>query len=85
VVRTDANRSFVVADIPGLIEGRRRRRGPRPSDSCAICQRTRLLLHPGATRAARSRCDPVRDARAIVRELKKYDPALHAKPRMLWC
>ena len=82
VVRTDANRSFVVADIPGLIEG--------AADGAGLghqflrhLQRTRLLLHivdlapfdPGA--------DPVRDARAIVNELKRYDPALHDKPRWL--
>jgi GTP-binding protein len=82
VVRTDANRSFVVADIPGLIEG--------AADGAGLglrflrhLQRTRLLLHIVDIAPFDPEADPVRDARAIVRELKRYDPALHAKPRWL--
>jgi GTP-binding protein len=82
VVRVDANRSFVVADIPGLIEGAAEGAG-LGHRFLRHLQRTRLLLHivdiapfdPGA--------DPVHDARAILDELRKYDPALYAKPRWL--
>ncbi|MBM3392747.1 MAG: GTPase ObgE [Betaproteobacteria bacterium] len=82
VVRVDANRSFVVADIPGLIEGAAEGAG-LGHQFLRHLQRTSLLLHivdiapfdPGA--------DPVRDARAILDELRKYDPALHDKPRWL--
>jgi len=82
VVRTDAGRSFVVADIPGLIEG--------AADGAGLghrflrhLQRTRLLLHIVDLAPFDPEADPVRDARAIVNELKRYDPALHAKPRWL--
>jgi len=82
VVRTDANRSFVVADIPGLIEG--------AADGAGLghqflrhLQRTRLLLHIVDLAPFDPDADPVRDARAIVNELKRYDAALHEKPRWL--
>ena len=82
VVRTDANRSFVVADIPGLIEG--------AADGAGLghqflrhLQRTRLLLHIVDLAPFDPDADPVRDARAIVNELKRYDPALFEKPRWL--
>jgi GTPase len=82
VVRTDANRSFVIADIPGLIEG--------AADGAGLghrflrhLQRTRLLLHIVDLAPFDPDADPVRDARAIVNELKRYDPALFDKPRWL--
>jgi len=46
-------------------------------------QRTRLLLHIVDMAPFDDAVDPVAQARAIVKELKKYDPALHAKPRWL--
>jgi GTP-binding protein len=82
VVRADANRSFVVADIPGLIEG--------AADGAGLgrqflrhLQRTCLLLHIVDIAPFDPAADPARDARAILEELRKYDPALHAKPRWL--
>jgi GTP-binding protein len=82
VVRTDTSRSFVIADIPGLIEG--------AADGAGLghrflrhLQRTRLLLHIVDIAPLDPGADPVHDARAIVRELKRYDPALYKKPRWL--
>jgi GTP-binding protein len=82
VVRTDERRSFVVADIPGLIEGASEGAG-LGHQFLRHLQRTRLLLHLVDLAPLDPDADPVRDARAIVRELKKYDAALFAKPRVL--
>lgn len=82
VVRVGPEQSFVVADVPGLIEG--------ASEGAGIghlflrhLQRTRLLLHVVDMAPFDESIDPVAQARAIVAELKKYDPKLHAKPRWL--
>jgi GTPase len=82
VVRVDPDKSFVVADIPGLIEG--------AADGAGLghqflrhLQRTRLLLHIVDLAPFDGATDPVADARAIVRELERYDPALAEKPRWL--
>ncbi len=82
VVRVGPEQSFVVADIPGLIEG--------ASEGAGLghlflrhLQRTHLLLHVVDMAPFDDAVDPVAQARAIVAELKKYDPALHAKPRWL--
>jgi len=82
VVRTDTNRSFVLADIPGLIEGAAEGAG-LGHQFLRHLQRTRLLLHVVDIAPFDPEADPVRDARAIVHELKRYDEALHAKPRWL--
>jgi GTP-binding protein len=81
VVRVDENRSFVVADIPGLIEGAAEGAG-LGHRFLRHLQRTRLLLHV-VDIAPFGESDPVADARAIVKELKRYDEALYAKPRWL--
>src|SRR5262252_7087558 len=82
VVRVGVDRSFVVADIPGLIEGAAEGAG-LGHQFLRHLARTRLLLHLVDVAPADESADPARDARAIVAELKKYDPALHRKPRWL--
>ena len=82
VVRTDVDRSFVVADIPGLIEGAAEGAG-LGHQFLRHLQRTRLLLHIVDLVPPDPDADPVHDARAIVAELKRYDPSLHDKPRWL--
>ena len=82
VVRTAAERSFVIADIPGLIEG--------AADGVGLgvrflkhLARTRLLLHLVDLAPFDPNVDPVYEARAIVEELRKYDETLYDKPRWL--
>ncbi len=82
VVRVDDNRSFVVADIPGLIEGAAEGAG-LGHQFLRHLARTRLLLHLVDIAPFDSGTDPVAEARALVNELRKYDPGLHDKPRWL--
>jgi GTPase len=82
VVRVETDKSFVIADIPGLIEGAAEGAG-LGHQFLKHLARTRLLLHLIDLAPFDPGVDPVHDARAIVRELEKYDPALHAKPRWL--
>jgi len=82
VVRVGPERSFVVADVPGLIEGASEGAG-LGHQFLRHLQRTRLLLHVVDMAPFDDAIDPVKQARAIVAELKKYDPKLHAKPRWL--
>ena len=82
VVRVDQNRSFVVADIPGLIEGAAEGAG-LGHQFLRHLQRTRLLLHLVDVAPFDPSTDPVAEARAIVNELRKYDEALYGKPRWL--
>ena len=82
VVRVDTNRSFVVADIPGLIEGAAEGAG-LGHRFLRHLQRTRLLLHLVDLAPFDEGADPLKEAKAIVLELKKYDVALWKKPRFL--
>ena len=82
VVRVGPERSFVIADIPGLIEGASEGAG-LGHQFLRHLQRTRLLLHIVDAAPFDESIDPVAQAKAIVAELKKYDPKLHAKPRWL--
>ena len=82
VVRVDVNRSFVLADIPGLIEGAAEGAG-LGHQFLRHLARTRLLLHVVDMAPADPGIDSVREAKAIVRELRRYDPALYRKPRWL--
>lgn len=82
VVRVDHNRSFVIADIPGLIEGAAEGAG-LGHRFLRHLQRTRLLLHLVDISPYDPEADPLRDSQAILEELRKYDPALYEKPRWL--
>ncbi len=82
VVRIGQEKSFVIADIPGLIEGAAEGAG-LGHQFLRHLQRTRILLHLVDLAPFDEGADPVRDAKAIVEELRKYDPALYAKPRWL--
>ena len=81
VVSVDAHRSFVVADIPGLIEG--------ASEGAGLgirflkhLTRNRVLLHLVDV-APIDGSDPAEAACAVIRELERFSPALAARPRWL--
>jgi len=82
VVRVAAEQSFVVADVPGLIEGAAEGAG-LGHQFLRHLQRTRLLLHMVDLAPFDDAVDPVAQAKAITLELKKYDPELFDKPRWL--
>ncbi|OGU21268.1 MAG: GTPase ObgE [Hydrogenophilales bacterium RIFOXYD1_FULL_62_11] len=82
VVRVDSERSFVIADIPGLIEGAAEGAG-LGHQFLRHLQRTRVLLHLVDISPRWEEGDPVHEARAIVEELRKYDQQLYEKPRWL--
>ena len=82
VVRVGPEQSFVVADLPGLIEGAAEGAGLGHLFLRHL-QRTRLLLHIVDIAPFDEGVDAVAQAKAIVNELKKYDQALFKKPRWL--
>ena len=82
VVYCGEHRSFVMADIPGLIEGAAEGAG-LGIRFLKHLQRTRVLLHLVDILPPDPEADPVKNARAIVAELKKFSADLAAKPRWL--
>jgi len=82
VVRVDAERSFVIADIPGIIEGAAEGAG-LGHQFLRHLARTSLLLHLVDIAPFDEAVDPVYEAKAIVEELRKYDESLYNKPRWL--
>lgn len=82
VVRSDDNHSFVMADIPGLIEG--------AADGAGLghrflkhLSRTGLLLHVVDIAPFDEGVNPAQEALALIEELRRYDDALFDKPRWL--
>ena len=82
VVSVEPYRSFVIADIPGIIEGAAEGAG-LGSLFLRHVQRTRLLLHLVDMAPFDDDVDPVYQVRAIEAELRQYDPGMLAKPRWL--
>jgi len=82
VVRVDDEKSFVIADIPGLIEGAAEGAGLGVQFLKHLA-RTRLLLHLIDVLPDGGAGDPVTDAQTVVNELKKYNDELYAKDRWL--
>jgi GTP-binding protein len=81
IVRVDEERTFVIADLPGLVPGAAEGRG-LGHQFLRHTERTRLLLHlldldPGTGR------DPVDDLRVINEELAAYSPALAERPQIV--
>lgn len=82
VVSVEIGRSFVIADIPGLIEG--------AADGAGLgslflrhVQRTRLLLHLVDMAPFDESIDPAEQVRIIENELRQHDPEMLNKPRWL--
>jgi GTPase len=82
VVRVERDRSFVVADIPGLIEGAAEGAGLGVTFLKHV-QRNRLLLHVVDVAPFEEGADPVTQVRAIEAELEKFDPELLQRERWL--
>src|SRR5438874_3877961 len=82
MVRVSHEKSFVIADIPGLIEGAAEGAG-LGIQFLRHLQRTRLLLHIVDIAPLDPAADPVHDANAIVTELRRYDESLYDKERWL--
>jgi len=82
VVYCGEHRSFVMADIPGLIEGAAEGAG-LGIRFLKHLQRTRVLLHLVDMAPLDPEADPVKDARSIIAELKKFSKELITKPRWL--
>ena len=82
VVRVDHQKSFVIADIPGLIEGAAEGHG-LGHQFLRHLDRTKLLLHILDIAPFDESVNPVDEAIAIMGELKKYSEELFNKPRWL--
>ncbi len=81
VVRLDTQRSFVIADIPGLIEGAADGAG-LGTQFLKHLERCRILLHVIDVLPADG-SDPLENARTIINELEQHSPALADKPRWI--
>lgn len=81
VVRLDDERSFVVADVPGLIEGAHRGQGLGHQFLRHI-ERTKVLAHVVDVSGASGR-DPAEDLDTVRRELALFQPSLAAKPQIV--
>ena len=81
VIRLGDDRSFVVADVPGLIEGAHRGLG-LGHQFLRHLERTKVLVHLVDVSSASGR-DPVDDLDTVRRELELFQPTLAAKPQLV--
>jgi len=81
IVRVDDERTFVIADLPGLISGAAEGRG-LGHQFLRHTERTRLLLHM-LDLDPQTRRDPLDDLRVINQELSAYSPALAERPQIV--
>ena len=81
VVKIDEGQSFVIADIPGLIEGAHEGVG-LGHDFLRHVERTRVLVHVLDTSGIEGR-NPIEDFYKINQELVKYNPKLSEKPQII--
>src|SRR5437762_5052698 len=81
VVRLDGDRSFVVADVPGLIEGAHRGLG-LGHRFLRHLERTKVLVHLVDVSGATGR-SPADDLDTLRRELELFQPGLAAKPQVV--
>jgi GTPase len=81
VVRLSDDRSFVVADVPGLIEGAHRGQG-LGHRFLRHLERTKVLVHLVDVSGASGR-DPVEDLDTVRRELELFDPGFAARPQLV--
>ncbi|MBU4205187.1 GTPase ObgE [Patescibacteria group bacterium] len=81
LVRLDTERSFVVCDIPGLIEGAHSGKG-MGDDFLRHVERTRVLVHMIDMAAVEGR-DPVEDLKSIAGEIGLYNAELLKRPQIL--
>ncbi|MDO7084350.1 Obg family GTPase CgtA [Pseudocolwellia sp. AS88] len=81
VVRLDSQRSFVIADIPGLIEGAADGAG-LGTQFLKHLERCRILLHIIDVLPADG-SDPLENAKTIISELEQHSPELAGKPRWI--
>jgi GTP-binding protein len=81
VVDVDGGKGFVMADIPGLIEGASEGVG-LGHDFLRHIERTRVLVHVVDAASTEGR-DPIADIHAINKELEAYNPELMARPQII--
>lgn len=81
VVDIDGGKGFVMADIPGLIEGASEGVG-LGHDFLRHIERTRVLVHVVDAASTEGR-DPIEDIRAINKELEAYNPELLKRPQII--
>lgn len=81
MVRVDAGRSFVVADVPGLVEGAAEGAGLGHRFLRHV-ERTRVLVHVVDLSGSEGR-DPLEDLAVIRGELERYAPQLNEKPMVI--
>jgi len=81
VVKLSDSRSFVVADVPGLIRGAHEGHGLGDRFLRHI-ERTKVLIHLVDVSGASGR-DPVEDFNTIIEELRLFDPRVAAKPQIV--